>query len=92
MRGGLASISGRSGAVISTCHSGFKKKHLRSRKSLDEIHGTLAQWALPTGPVGGKCVACWLWLVKEKTTKWEQVFACAIRHPAEIANAWEASG
>ena len=45
----VAGFSERSGRVISTCESGFREEDLLSGESLEDVHGALAEWALPGG-------------------------------------------
>lgn len=45
----VAGFRERSGRVMSTCESAFREKDLLSGKSLEDVHGALAEWALPSG-------------------------------------------
>ncbi len=45
----VAGFSERSGRVISACESGFREEDLLSGESLEDVHGALAEWALPGG-------------------------------------------
>ena len=90
----MAGLRVRSGCVICTCKPGFSGEELGSSESLDDVHRALAARALPDGElVRGRCLRGGLRLVKKKkTAEWEQLAACAVGQPTEVANAWEASG
>ncbi len=89
----MAGFRRGSGCVICTCKPGLSEEELGSGESFDDVHRALAARALPGGElVRGRCLRGQLGLVKKITAEWKQMAACAVGQPAEVANAWEASG
>jgi len=73
--------------------SSFSERDLHGGEPLDDVHGAVAEGALPDRRlVHGRWI-CWRGLlVEQETAEWEPVLACAVSQPAEVADAGNASG
>src|SRR5260370_42713951 len=92
---GMREVGGlrvRSGCVIGTCKSGFGEEDLCWGKPLDEVHGPLAARTWPgSRPAGQRCIRCRRRLMGQAAAEWEHLSACAVGHPAEVADTPAAS-